>query len=300
MVEGNNDNAVGRLVDALRDYLRNTEANRDDQLLIRLTLIGTDAGGPLRSIAEEQFDEFLRTRLPDPHQDAKPIKRFEPKLLPLTFTQITAGIGLQYDAITEADVDGSGDGTWTVPAGVSATTPLLLIVTGGGAGGSQLGGGGQAGETKFYVVDGYATGDDVDVHIGLGGAGGTAGDGSDGEATAFDTTYTADGGEHAVGAAGGRQVAGGGHGHNATFELASIDFVGETYANNRWGGNGGASFWGGGGAGGTCGATASNGEDGITPGSGGGGAAYVPGAGSLGDGGAGAAGVIYVFRVGPV
>lgn len=179
-------------------------------------------------------------------------------------------------------LDTPGDGTWTVPTGVTTSTKLQMTYIGGGGGGAGSGGGGGgAGIWGYQELTGYSAGNDVPYHIGAGGAGGTPA--SDGAATTFDEdelgapVYSTDGGTGASDAGGGASGTPAGDGHNASANGTDIT-----------GGNGGASLFGGGGRGGT---PTNPGNNGSCYGSGGG------GGGSGAAGAAGAGGVIVLEGV---
>ena len=200
----------------------------------------------------------------------------------------------------------TASGTWTRPAGVRFVLVFALGAGGGGggAGGSaasgSAGGGGGAGALAigFLAVDGVV---DRAVTVGTGGTGGviSAGTGTAGGASSFGTDVVAGGGAGGVGMTAGTSTvfAIGGAGGTAT--AGDMTFVGSPGGvgirldgTDVAGGNGGASFFGGGGRGQITGA---GGAAGTARGSGGAGGT-VSNSSTSHSGGAGAAGLVWVWE----
>ena len=167
----------------------------------------------------------------------------------------------------------TGDGTFTVPAGI---TKVKVTVIGGGGGGGSAGGGnygsgGGGGGAAIEVISGLTPGGTVSVTVGTGGAAGSAGNTS-----SFGAYCSATGGS-----AGAQNTAGGAGGVGSSGDL---NIAGGGGAGYSLGGAGGSSIYGGGGRGGVSS-------------TGGAGGAYGGGGGGVfgsGTGGAGAAGVVIV------
>ena len=192
-----------------------------------------------------------------------------------TFT-VTANDGTntstrQYTVTVNAPVivQLSGSGTWSRPAGLSASSvvALLVVAGGGGAGGSRTsdpsGGGGAGG--LVYITNFITASSSYSYSIGGGGSGGQSGTsyGSNGSDTTF-TNITAKGGGGGGGTTYGSAVhgnaggSGGGSGsyngnggssnQTASFTVDSTTYSNVGFGNSGSGGNGGA----GGGAGGAA------------------------------------------------
>jgi hypothetical protein len=169
--------------------------------------------------------------------------------------------------------------TWTVPANVTSASTILIVGGGGGAGYYGNAGGGGAGALVVTTNFAMTPGATFDIYAGTGGAGSTAGAGSNGTASSF-------GGVIATGGGGGA----GGDGTNGT-----------AVNNGKLGGSGGggSSYNGalnglGAGSNASVGITSpwtaygNSGADGSSNvGGGGGGAGSAGGVGTRGTGGAG-------------
>ena len=171
----------------------------------------------------------------------------------------------------------ASNGTFTIPAGVTA---VKVIVTGGGAGGqfpsapcgggANLGNGGGAGATAMSYLTGLTPGATLAVVIGgAGGAGGSGGanGGAGGNSTVASGTQTISTITGGGGTGGGAGTNGTGNGGTASGGTIN------TRGGSSNGGGGGASFYGGGNFGGygssdSGGAIGSGGNGGFNSGSG--------------------------------
>jgi len=217
--------------------------------------------------------------------------------------------GFEYTAaVSMTQVELSGSGNWTVPAGVSSVD--VILVAGGGGGGSNRGGGGGGGgvlrDTSYAVTPGGS----VAYSVGVGGAGGNGANSSPG-AKGSDTTF---GSLTAVGGGGGcapssitTRDGGSGGGGSITGDTAGGTGTsgqgnngGAASGSNSGGGGGGAGAvgqdspgtdGGNGGAGNDLSAVvgASVGDAGVFSGGGGGGG-FGSGGSLGGDGGSGGGG----------
>lgn len=168
----------------------------------------------------------------------------------------------------------AGNGTWTVPPGVTSIT--VEAWGGGGAGGgtsdnSAKGGGGGAGGTYVSSVLTVIPGQSISYSIGAGATGATSAGGS-GNATWFrsNTELNAQGGAGG-GAPNNGNVNGGTGSISTSVGTTRIAGVSGGHGSTTIAGNGGAGG-NGGGTGGNSGGTGGNGNIGNTPGGGGGGA----------------------------
>jgi len=200
----------------------------------------------------------------------------------------------------------TSDGTFTAPAGVTKVY-LTMWGAGGGGGGSKDGGvGGGGGAGGSYLINIPYTvvpGNPYDVQVGVGGAGGiqnTGDGGTAGEASIFDATLTARGGDYGRRSGHITEPGKGGVAATTDFDAGSppsggttSDFPSGSGADESGGvgGGGGGTILGSGGDGG---ATNENGDDApvANTGAGGGGSAQN---GSGRNGGAGSDGLVIVM-----
>lgn len=207
-----------------------------------------------------------------------------------TLTNKTVGSG-GLAGLTPKQTNFLVNGTFTIPAGVTAVK--VTVVGGGGAGGGSTatnnGGGGGSGAVAVKWLSGLTPGLTIAVTVGAGGVGVSAAGGNNGansiiaSGTQAITTVTAFGGFG--GASTGAPSAGGGAGTQATNgDINSGGNGGTSAYASTIGGTGGAGPFGG--AGQSASASAGNAASG--PGAGGGGA----GAAGNAAGGSGAAGIV--------
>lgn len=121
----------------------------------------------------------------------------------------------------------SGDGNFTVPAGVTAVYATLIGGGGGGAGSTtnKGGGGGGAGEVRSIRLEGLTPGATITCTYGAGGTPGTAGNaGGDGGTTQISGTWTGPSSPQAAygGGGGGRSADLGNGGHSGYYRDASF------------------------------------------------------------------------------
>lgn len=192
-----------------------------------------------------------------------------------------------------------GGGTWTVPAGVTATD--YLVVAGGGGGGSGDGGGGGAGGMRASTAFSVTPGATPTLTVGAGGVGAQGESqtvvSANGSNSVFDSITSTGGGRGGQegNSNGGNGGSGGGGGAGNSTGTAGTGTVGQgnnggTKSGFALGGGGGASAVGGNG-GGTGGAGGAGSSSSITGSAvdyaGGGGGAARSGAGGTGGAGGG-------------
>lgn len=197
--------------------------------------------------------------------------------------------GASYFGTTFSKQVFTGNGTFTIPSGVSSVR--VMVVGGGGAGGgstaSTSGAGGGSGGTSIKWLSGLTPGNTIAVTVGSGGTGVSAGNGNSGGASSIAsgtqtiTTVTANGGGGGLNNSG---IAGIGASVGTNGDVNYGGNPGQGSFTAPVGGNGGGSIFGGGGSAGT-----GIGAAGSAPGAGGAGSG--DGAGTA-VGGAGAAGTV--------
>lgn len=152
----------------------------------------------------------------------------------------------------------SGDGNFTVPAGITAVYATLIGGGGGGAGSTtnKGGGGGGAGEVRSIRLEGLTPGATITCTYGAAGTAGTAGNaGGDGGTTQISGTWTGPSSPQSAngGGGGGRNADLGNGGHSGYYRDASFGFMNDGFggASGPASGATDGSLSGGGGAGST-------------------------------------------------